>query len=594
MKTFDAERLAFYDNEQHLKARIQGLIQVRMNNKRGAAVSEPEEPSRAASPSDASPSLAPAAATVSSTDGDEPAEMTSLRLELSMLSTSHASLQSTVHLLQQQLVELRRVNQELQEENESYAVLLRERTLNGQFDLTKHAGVSMSSSSATTSTSVSASVSEDDADSFVTPSGSLSQGEENAELAHGRFPSRNGATRRSPASSVSSSSRARDTSHGESLADLPITGPGLDLAAELGRAENRDRQGGGEGVEDDDVRVEGAGRKRSAKRSHKKPATSEPPSDIDALRNEVKSLKDANKALSLYASKIIDRIISQQGFEHVLSVDYDKQQRSGATTNRAPLPPPPPPSPAPAKSTLSALPPKKPPLNKSSEIGSDTTSPPPPVKRPPTSKRNSFLSMFGGGGTNSSSSSSGLEKKLRPLTLSPGSTTVGIVNARKLETQEDEEDRRERNRLHATMQLMGLQPPSTPSPPATAVLRIPTLPDLSPSPRFSFFRKPSTSSNGAETPPLPPSRAMDDTHGGRLTRDALERVEMESKLAALDDRERVLGSVFATGAGGGFTEIEPRDAEGMRARQFAIEKGSGSESGSTVWSADAEEQLHSS
>jgi hypothetical protein len=67
----------------------------------------------------------------------EPAEMTALKLELSTLSTSHGSLQNTLVLLQTQLVDLKRVNNQLQEENESYNILLREKTLSGQYDLFK-------------------------------------------------------------------------------------------------------------------------------------------------------------------------------------------------------------------------------------------------------------------------------------------------------------------------------------------------------------------------------------------------------------------------------------------------------------------------
>lgn len=47
----------------------------------------------------------------------EPAEMTALKLELSTLSTSYTSMQNTLILLQTQLVDLKRVNNELQEEN---------------------------------------------------------------------------------------------------------------------------------------------------------------------------------------------------------------------------------------------------------------------------------------------------------------------------------------------------------------------------------------------------------------------------------------------------------------------------------------------
>ena len=47
-------------------------------------------------------------------DNQESPETTALKLELSTLSTSHASLQSTLQLLQTQLSELQRVNKELQ------------------------------------------------------------------------------------------------------------------------------------------------------------------------------------------------------------------------------------------------------------------------------------------------------------------------------------------------------------------------------------------------------------------------------------------------------------------------------------------------
>ena len=89
--------------------------------------------------------------------------------------------------------------------------------------------------------------------------------------------------------------------------------------------------------------------------------------DIETLRSEVKSLKDANKALSLYASKIIDRIISQEGFEHVLAVDYTENKsptsprKIGGTASK--LPPPTPSKgagAAPAKKAAAAAPKKAP------------------------------------------------------------------------------------------------------------------------------------------------------------------------------------------------------------------------------------------
>jgi regulator of replication initiation timing len=287
-----------------------------------------------------SPTFPPPNGLVSSVKEDlnspenEPAEMTSLKLELSTLSTSYSSLQSTLMLMQTQLIDLKRVNQELQEENESYMILLREKTLSGQFDPMKQVGgVGGASDDG----------SDDDREGSTDVGSMLSLGrstldrveEEEAEVLESEVPddiSNSGAAQslRSPRHPTRPRRISSHLSRGESLADLPITGPGLDLAAELGRAENKDILA--ENTLDDRDRpfpsTKGKRHKKSTEMSSHPENTgilsSTSTSDIDALRTEVKSLKDANKALSLYASKIIDRIIAQEGFEHVLAIDYDK------------------------------------------------------------------------------------------------------------------------------------------------------------------------------------------------------------------------------------------------------------------------------
>jgi hypothetical protein len=100
----------------------------------------------------------------------------------------------------------------------------------------------------------------------------------------------------------------------------------------LGRAENKDIL---EGRADD---VSGPLKdKREKKGSSESRKVSgveagmEPHNEVDTLRSEIKSLKDANKALSLYASKIIDRIIAQEGFEHVLAADYEAKSPATPT-----------------------------------------------------------------------------------------------------------------------------------------------------------------------------------------------------------------------------------------------------------------------
>lgn len=61
---------------------------------------------------------------------------------------------------------------------------------------------------------------------------------------------------------------------------------------------------------------------------------------VRKLEAEVNSMKDQNKALTLYINKIIGRLLTHQGFESVLGSDLDAEQ-GGPNTNKE-LPPPPP------------------------------------------------------------------------------------------------------------------------------------------------------------------------------------------------------------------------------------------------------------
>ncbi|KAH0590600.1 hypothetical protein J132_05833 [Termitomyces sp. J132] len=596
-ETFEAERQAFYDNEQHLKSRIQSLTQARKQaeptliNLAPDVEFENEEDEANGLKPDPSPSTS-TRHDISDPD-TEPAEMTSLRLELSTLSTSYSSLQSTLILLQTQLVDLKRVNTELQEENESYMILLREKTLSGQFDLMRQVGGGNSSDG-----------DDDDDHTGGTDVGSLRSTarstldrveEEVSEdnLEHNlNFDAK---SVDSPSRQSSRHGRRRTTStgptRGESLADLPITGPGLDLAAELGRAENKDILDSS-AFEERSIHS-GKGKRNKKNLDGRKVSSNSTGgiessgslNDLDALRTEVKSLRDANKALSLYASKIIDRIISQEGFEHVLAVDYEKQP---STTG--------PDSPSQPSNTRP----------QSILVGRSTSSPMPetrvhsPPLNPPNPKIQRRSLSFDW--KNFSLFNTQAEKKsdtnLRPLTLKPGGAPV--TGARKLDNQEDDEDRKERERMNATMKLMGIQPPTptqiTPSfsfPASPAVQRADSTASSTSTPqptatsnkRFSWFGpKPATNSDVSSIESA--SSSMDrSTQSGvglgipNLTRGALEQAEAESSLAALDAHERNLSAEIARGAGGGFTEIVPK-VGGRRNRRSA-----GGSSASTVWSA---------
>jgi hypothetical protein len=599
--TFEAERQSFYDNEQHLRSRIQSLTQRKQPTVPPSPTvlvmpetdTEEEEEEEAVEPS------------VSSQEKEdphaEPAEMTALKLELSTLSTSHASIQNTLVLLQTQLVDLKRVNNQLQEENESYNILLREKTISGQYDLfrrvsedspsfgdedgqTDDMGDVQSVQSAAHSIPLGTVDEHPDEGDLHTDLGTdhggdlMQSSDDEGSLArdgsnrgkrsrHGR--NRHGGSSRSP------------PPRGESLAGLPITGPGLDLAAELGRAENKDI------LEDDTVDVSGPPRDKRGKKGKVSAADpgmerTDSVNEVDSLRIEIKSLKDANKALSLYASKIIDRIIAQEGFEHVLAADYEAKSPATPTATMA----------SPDTSAGADQKPKRRNTmsarlnsNPSPNVEKLTTfnSPPLSNSRPSRSSRRSLsfdwraLSSFVSGDKDKKSDAN---PSLRPLTLKPGT----ISGARKLETQEDEEDRRERERLNATMKLMGIEKPPPVPPPTqevntTSETLTPTVENVgSPSltSRFSFFRR---SPAPAESTPNSSAEALQG-NPIHLTHDTLVQAQAEESLAALDAHERILSTEMAKGGSGGFTEILPRRKSGSRRSHT-----SGGGSGSTVWSA---------
>lgn len=119
-QTFDAERQAFYDSEQHLKSRIQSLTQARASERlhrksltesSDAGTEHNDDDDEPESGQDTTEVIAPSS---TSNEDQETPEMIALKLELSTLTTSHTSLHNTLQLLQSQLQDLQRVNKELQ------------------------------------------------------------------------------------------------------------------------------------------------------------------------------------------------------------------------------------------------------------------------------------------------------------------------------------------------------------------------------------------------------------------------------------------------------------------------------------------------
>ena len=500
------------------------------------------------------------------------------------------------------------MNQELQEENESYNILLRERTLTGQFDLSKR--LNGAPSDGTDDDSVARAM-EDDSGSMRSTSRSLLDpvdetpegGTMDFNLVNGfdipdhdsvsSGPRSDGHHARSPGNNIGSTSQS--PTRGETLADLPITGPGLDLAAELGRAENNFKDS-----------YDSSGR-RSRKAVERRPSNGGPQPVVDALRNEVKALKDANKALSLYASKILDRIIATEGFEHVLAVDYSEKPEPATPTLISDPPPAASKKPRPQSlmvgRTVSSSSDNYPsPMMSPTErlttfdsIRAEAASPkilPTPGTAKASRRSLSFdwkgFSMFGGSGGDKKPEDS----NLRPLTLKTDGNSI-LGGARKLDTEEDDEDRRERERLNATMKLMGIEKPvdgltpiieRTPSSSAAT----PTAPAPS---RFSLFRRSTmiTTNKSSEQSSMKSasSNASSPYLGGskpNLTHEILEQAGVEDKIAQLDARERSMSVELANGGGSGFTEIRRSSRRGRRSDERS--------SGSTIWSAGMSQSAH--
>ncbi len=294
-----------------------------------------------------------------------------------------------------------------------------------------------------------------------------------------------------------------------------------------------------------------------------------------ALRSEVKSLKDANKALNLYASKILDRILTQGGFEHVLAADYESKAASS--------PPP--------RADISKRE-SKPPIQSTRE--SNITATQDPVKITDAhGKRASKkgLSLDWGRlwpGVTASAETAASNESIQPSGDPPKTSIVATLmgqTAKKLDHEdEDEEDRILRERIKADMRQHGIERefPSpimkSPTPsgssllsPATANLAdvglsTPTTPTPSFKSRLPFFGQGSSSSSSrAVSPPNPPAP---------LTSEALQQAEAETNLAVLDARERELAEEIAKGRPGGFTEIHsPRPGSSLSERHRSRRSG---------------------
>ncbi|PLW43145.1 hypothetical protein PCASD_08097 [Puccinia coronata f. sp. avenae] len=306
---FEASKAAWAEEEANLRAQLfTSNSQLAALQKQSAETEQADSiPSQPTSPEKIDePSTIQTGLDVEQRSGPLKAELEALKAQHAANQTSLEHALAAAELLKTQLADLERVNEQLMDDNESYQFLVGERTLMGGFDVKQllradEAESTLPSAPVTRRTSPSSSSTpslegveeeeeeeeeEEDADAAIERAvleshgdGSRTTGAVEAGISKSTKPKRISGRRNEP------------------------SGLGLDLAAELAQAEE---------VEVNYSRKAELEARKKTKKINK---------DKDT---EIKALKDTNKALVLYISKILDRISAHDGFEKVLSSDYTK------------------------------------------------------------------------------------------------------------------------------------------------------------------------------------------------------------------------------------------------------------------------------
>ncbi|GAA5889770.1 hypothetical protein JCM5296_002337 [Sporobolomyces johnsonii] len=613
--SFDSERQAWYDQEQHYKVRIANLSSSSKLRSRGGVrsslsradegeennieangtsenepqsdaegIDEPKTPTSShlpprSSTASPSPSLLSASSTPSqptSTSDQPTATELALRAQLDSLSTAHTSLTTTLRTLQTEMADLKRVYQDLQEENESYEILLGEKTLSGEVtgsDFFRRSftwGESGAEGPAAGGWSgvgfeggleaVGEEELEDEDDSEEEDSeGSDSDdvvgnkvaveddGEGSEDIEAILLESKGTGSLNSGAVSATSPNPSRRRSRRQQSisianaphkkhASLPSAGmvpssSGLDLAAELEMAQKTE--------------------------------------EMDELQREIKQLREANKALTLYVSKIVDRVCSQEGFEKVLAVDYrgaptpktaadispelarreppKKVRPSSGFFGRAPQEPSTLTTATAQSVGLSAT------LSSTSSVGSSAA---PGPRKSGGLSWDGISSVFGFGSSSSAASTTSGAARSRSTTLTSTPSHASHVShsslsapgmkplmlsaegaARKLDVdEEDEDDMRERERLRAEMAQHGIAY-------APALALAGSLSSSSSSSRPRLSPRLSSSSASSTASLTPPAAAV---------------VVAEKQLKTLEQQEEEAKAELKEGRSSGFTEPPQR------------------------------------
>lgn len=510
--------------------------------------------------------------------------------ELSTLQKSHSSLSETMTTLQAELKDVRAENVTLRDQNETFMDILQEKTFSGALlnesamlrgirraslgRLRAQDGLEDPCDDDYTTEAESLEIDETD-DDDRTGSTSVSSGTipEEDEDDVDDVPD----TPRAPPNKVKFTRRRRSSSN----AILPAT----DLASEL------EDTSSGPAIASPNIN-QSAREKRNSQRLG---AVSD---SIEELQQEVRELREANQALTLYISKIIDRIIAREGYENILAVEsrgsvrglrnkasraklgQGAHPKNGATGEEK----------AASRKVSNAS-------NTSSTSASSlggglfgfgaTSSEPRPAAKPKSKRTSSidwrnlpFLGGGGGGGGSSSSNAAEPSSNLRPLTLQSNHLLIPPRenSARKLRTSEeveDEHDVAERERIRQELLMRGIEPPkhqlvqSPTSPQKQRPQSISTGPGAGGFAAF-FSRVVGGASSNTVLSPVSDSQSQASTTPGRSSDTGFERTI--SSTPAARDEERSRAVQLSAGSGSSLTKLSGGQGIASRARQQRAER----------------------
>ncbi|SJX62311.1 uncharacterized protein SRS1_13157 [Sporisorium reilianum f. sp. reilianum] len=518
----------------------------------------------------------------------EERDMTAVLDELSTLQKSHSSLSETMVTLQAQLKDVRAENASLRDQNETFMDILQEKTFSGALlnesamlrgirraslgRLRAQDGLDDPYDDQYTTEADSLGIDDDrddeDDDNDRTGSTSISSDTipEEDEDDVDDVPD----TPKAPAERVKTSRRRR----AGSSAIIPTT----DLASELEGNAN-------------DAALATSPNDKSSRETRATQRIGAVSGSLDELQQEVRELREANQALTLYITKIIDRIIAREGYENILAVETrgtirgPRHKASRAKLGQSPNHKIPASSDNKAASRNASNA-----SNTSSKSASGTggglfsfgaTSAETRSAAPPKSKRTSSIDWrnlpFLGGGSSSSEASS----NLRPLTLQSDNLLIPSRegSARKVRTSEeieDEQDIAERERIRQELLMRGIQPPKhqlVQSPTSPQKQRPQSVSAASGAGGFAaFFSRVvgGASSNAVLSPTRSDAQSQASTTPGRSSDTAFERAIASTPAARDEERSRALQ--LSAGTGSSLTKLSGGQGIASRARQQRAER----------------------